>query len=100
MIRMLSDLGRAMVVASAVLIVAIATVAGYYCARPIEFVSNADTELFFSLLGLGFGVIVAGAILGPMATLYDIRDNLRRLIATGSDDQLPVAREQREPRFD
>jgi hypothetical protein len=100
MIRMLSDVGRAMVVVSSLLVIALATAAGYYYAAAGSFFRPSGTEPFYPILGLGIGVVLAGAIFGPLATLYDIRDNLRRLAPTSSDDRFSATPERREPRLD
>ena len=80
MIKLLSAVGRATIVIAAVVIIVGGAVGGYMG-------SESRPELFFTiygrwlgaLVGLVLGVISAGIVLGPLATLYDIRDSLRRM---------------------
>ena len=44
-----------------------------------------------ALLGLVFGTIAAGVVLGPLATLYDIRDSVRHLVELAQDEHIPAA---------
>ena len=90
MIKLLSDIGRAVIVVAAVMTVLGSTISGYLIARTQEsFVYGNFTishggqitprELLYSLLGGGIGLVVAGAVFGAIATLYDIRDSLHLL---------------------
>ena len=80
MIRLLSAVGRATIVIAAAVIIVGGAIAGYVCAE-------TRPELFFlgygrwlgALVGLALGVVSAGVVFGPLATLYDIRDSLRRM---------------------
>lgn len=80
MIRLLSAVGRATIVIAAAVIIVAGAVGGYVG-------SETRPELFFTsygrwlgaLLGLVLGVVAAGVVFGPLATLYDIRDSLRRM---------------------
>ncbi|MGH8749875.1 MAG: hypothetical protein ACREU5_12315 [Burkholderiales bacterium] len=80
MIKLLSAVGRATIVIVAAVIIVGGAVGGYLG-------SETRPELFFTsygrwlgaLVGLVLGVVSAGIVLGPLATLYDIRDNLRRM---------------------
>jgi len=110
MIKLLSAVGRATIVIAAVVIIVAGAVGGYLG-------TETRPELFFTsygrwlggLMGLALGVVSAGVVFGPLATLYDIRDSLRRLAnpeepghtpKRGSRDDLagPVTTRQ-EPRF-
>jgi hypothetical protein len=83
MIRLLSAVGRATIVIAAGVIIAGGAIGGYVG-------SEARPELFFTiygrwlgaLIGFALGVVSAGVLLGPLATLYDIRDSLRRMASS------------------
>ncbi len=79
MIRLLSAVGRATIVIAAAVIIVGGAVGGYLGAetRPELFFASYGRWLG-ALLGLALGVVSAGVVLGPLATLYDIRDSLRR----------------------
>jgi hypothetical protein len=80
MIKLLSAVGRATIVIAAAVIIVGGAVGGYVG-------SEARPELFFTsygrwlgaLLGLALGIVTAGVVFGPLATLYDMRDSLRRM---------------------
>jgi hypothetical protein len=109
-IRLLSAVGRVVIIVAAMLTVIGCIAASYFFARTQEFALYGSfsisgggqitpLELIYSLHGGGIGVVVSGVIFGAIATLYDIRDSLR-VIARRSDgiiDQ-PVARIRHEPR--
>jgi hypothetical protein len=80
MIRLLSAVGRATIVIAAVLIIVGGAVGGYMGAetRP-ELYFTSYGRWLGGLIGLVLGVVSAGVVLGPLATLYDIRDSLRRM---------------------
>ena len=85
MIRLLSALGRATVIVAAILTIAGFAVGGYgmatgqyyggFAPDPARGVGGA----LGAMLGGLVGIILAGAVFGPIATLYDIRDNIRRM---------------------
>ena len=87
MIRLLSAVGRATIVIAAVFIIVGSTVAGYVDAdtRPYLFGFRFARE-YGALIGLVAGIVAAGIVLGPLATLYDIRDNMRRLAKGGEGE--------------
>jgi hypothetical protein len=89
MIRFLSDLGRLSVVVAALLTIVAGTVCGYLLVRSSEYASGIITirggiitpaEIVGGIVGMVIGVVAAGVLLGAIATLYDIRDNVRRLV--------------------
>jgi hypothetical protein len=87
MIRLLSALGRATVILAAVLTIAGFTFGGYMGTQEYDtgFVQAgvpAVSRLWGTVAGVLAGIVVAGAVFGPLATLYDTRDNLRRLAGT------------------
>jgi hypothetical protein len=110
MIRLLSAVGRATIVIAAVVIIVAGAVGGYLG-------TETRPELFFTsygrwlgaLLGLALGVVSAGVVFGPLATLYDIRDSLRRLAKSeeppyaprrkSHDDLAGPVTTRQEPRF-
>jgi hypothetical protein len=88
MIRLLSYIGRTVIVVAAILTVVGFSISGYLLARYQELLDYGNftisgggqitpREGFYSLLGAGIGFVVAGIVFGAIATLYDIRDNLR-----------------------
>lgn len=86
MIKLLSAIGRATVVIAAILTVGAFTFGGYMGTADYEYGSAMGNQagqgaahVWGAMLGFIVGIIVAGAVFGPVATLYDIRDNLRRL---------------------
>ena len=93
MIRFLSLIGRATIVIAAVLIIVGFVAAGYMNAdsRP-ELLEYRFARELGALFGLMVGIIAAGVILGPLATLYDIRDNVRRLVKFGEGELAPGQR--------
>ena len=108
MIQMLSAIGRVVVVVAAAITVAATTLAGYFFARASELASYGTftiseggkitpLELAYALIGFAVGLIVAGAVFGAIATLYEIRDSLILLANARSDDPAASLRERREP---
>jgi hypothetical protein len=97
MIRLLSAVGRATIVIAAAVIIVGGAVGGYMGAetRP-ELYFTSYGRWLGGLIGLVLGVISAGVVLGPLATLYDMRDSLRRM--AGPDD--PGHNPRRKPRED
>lgn len=93
MIRFLSLVGRATIVIAAALIIVGFAIAGYVNSdlRPYLFAYGFERQLG-ALVGLAIGIIVAGIIFGPLATLYDIRDNVRRLVKFGEGELAPGRR--------
>lgn len=90
MIEMLSAIGRGVIVVAATLTVIGSMVGGYTVARAQESVSYGHflisgggqitpLEFLYLVLGGGIGLVIAGAVFGAIATLYDIRDSLRLL---------------------
>lgn len=113
MIKLLSDMGRTLLVAAALLVIGLATIVGYFAARvweeqmygvdfPIRGGVITSREVAYSVVSCGIGIILAGAIFGALATLYDIRDSLRLLVRMQVDQQSPTVRAsaRREPRLD
>ncbi len=80
MIRLLSAVGRATIVIAAVVIIVGGAVGGYVGAetRP-ELLFTSYGRWLGALVGLVLGVVSAGVVFGPLATLYDMRDSLRRM---------------------
>ncbi len=91
MITLLSAIGRITVIVTALLTIAGFTVAGYGLAGGgYGYVTQEHYGGFWlgavhgaggvwgAVLGFIVGIVVAGAVFGPIATLYDIRDNIRR----------------------
>jgi hypothetical protein len=93
MIRLLSLVGRATIMIAATLIIAGFVIAGYLDSdlHPYLVAYGFERQLG-ALLGLVVGVMVAGIIFGPLATLYDIRDNVRRLVKFGDSGFGPIQR--------
>lgn len=93
MIRLLSAMGRATIVIAAALMIAGGALGGYVSAE-------ARPELFFTsygrwlgaLVGLALGFVSAGVVFGPLATLYDMRDSLRRMANPDGPRDAPARR--------
>jgi len=85
MIRLLSAMGRAAIILAALLTIVGFAVGGYGMATGgyyADFAPEAARRAggaWGAVLGGIVGIIVAGAVFGPIATLYDIRDNIRRM---------------------
>lgn len=84
MIRLLSALGRFTVILAAILTIAGFAVGGYgmgigeYYDGFAPGAAHGAGGAWGAVLGFIVGIIAAGAVFGPIATLYDIRDNIRR----------------------
>jgi hypothetical protein len=92
MIRILSVIGRATIVVAALLMIVGSAVAGYVDAgRQYGFAAFGYGPGVGALIGLVLGIIGAGVILGPLATLYDIRDGVRHLVELAEDEYAPAA---------
>jgi len=85
MIRLLSAIGRATVVLAALLTIVGFAIGGYgmgtgqYYGGFAPGVAQGTGGVVGAVVGVIVGIIVAGAVFGPIATLYDIRDNIRRM---------------------
>ncbi len=80
MIRLLSLVGRTTIVIAAAFIIVASAMTGYVDADLHPYLSAYGFERQLgALVGLALGVMAAGVVFGPLATLYDIRDNVRRL---------------------
>jgi hypothetical protein len=110
MIRVISDIGRVLVIVSVFLTIIGCTAAGYFIALSQEYAMPGrfgisgggkltPLELLYSVLGLGVGFVVAGSWFGAIATLYEIRDILRSMAEINSGPSRPFARERYEPRI-
>ena len=118
MIEMLSAIGRVVIVVAAALMVIGSMMGGYMIAQAQESVSYGNflisgggqitpLEFLYLAIGGGIGLIVAGAVFGAIATLYDIRDSLRLLTrlnrgippSDGPGDQPVPTHLRREPRI-
>ena len=101
MIRILSSIGRATLVVAAILMIAGAAVAGYVSAgQQYGLAAFGFGPGLGALVGLVVGTIGAGVILGPLATLYDIRDNVRLMSELAREeygDEAPKAADPRGP---
>ena len=113
MIRFLSALGRATVVVGALLTIAGGVIEGYIFGRVqgLGIYEGAyltiagrgqitPLELFYAVLDAALGIVVAGVVFGPIATLYDIRDNVRqipRLPIESANRGIGNDRSRREP---
>ena len=92
MIRILSAIGRATIVVAALLMIVGSAVAGYFnAAREYGIAGLGHGPAIGALIGLVLGTIGAGVILGPLATLYDIRDGVRHLVALADGEYAPEA---------
>ena len=92
MIRILSMIGRATLVVAAILVIVGAAVAGYIDAgREVGGVAIGYGPVVGALLGLVVGIITAGVVFGPLATLYDIRDNVRLVAELAEGEYEPPA---------
>jgi hypothetical protein len=110
MIRFLSVMGRATIVIAAALIIIGFVVASYFdTGIRSELSAFSFGRELGALAGLVLGTIAAGVIFGPLATLYDIGDSLRRLVQIGESefgpepskaaDRLGPPTTRREPRL-
>jgi hypothetical protein len=110
MIRLLSLIGRATIVIAAILIVVTFTVTGYQSPELHPYLADYGFgRPVGAVVGFAIGLVTAGIIFGPLATLYDIRDNVRHLAKAGDDaparpDRSASGREgpptvRREPRL-
>jgi MFS family permease len=85
MIKLLSAIGRATIILAALLTIVGFAVSGYGLATSGYYGDFAPEAArgaggtWGAVLGGVVGIIVAGAVFGPIATLYDIRDNIRRM---------------------
>jgi uncharacterized protein YqgC (DUF456 family) len=83
MIKLLSSIGRATIIVAALLTIVVFAVGGYAMGTGQygAFASGGAQGAggWGAVLGGILGIIVAGAVFGPIATLYDIRDNIRRM---------------------
>ena len=85
MITLLSALGRATVIVAAILTIMGFAAGGYGMGTGENYggftsgTAQAAGGVWGAVLGGVAGIIVAGAVFGPIATLYDIRDNIRRM---------------------
>jgi hypothetical protein len=85
MIRLLSALGRVTVIVAAILTIAGFAVGGYGMGTGQNYggfapgLPQGTGGALGAVLGGIAGIIVAGAVFGPIATLYDIRNNIRRM---------------------
>jgi hypothetical protein len=82
MIRFLSGIGRAMVVLGALVTIVFCAIAGYGWAHGYYTAYTPTPGLGVAAgtaLGAAAGIVAAGIVFGPIATLYDIRDNIRRM---------------------
>jgi len=85
MIRLLSAMGRAAIILATLLMIGGFAVGGYgmatngYYADFAPEAARGAGGTWGAVLGGIVGIIVAGAVFGPIATLYDIRDNIRRM---------------------
>lgn len=119
MIGLLSAIGRVVIVVAAALTIISGIIAGYLSARTQEFASFGNfsisgngqitpLEILYSLLGAAIGFVVAGAVFGAIATLYEIRDNLwlvasqsrSNLLLEELADQRVAPRIRREPHIE
>jgi len=118
MIRILSAIGGIAVAIAAVLLIIAGVALGYNLARTYEATYSSQLaisgarwippqEWLGMLLGGLAGLLVAGVILGTMATLYEIRDSLHdirdgmRLGARmDADTRHAAARTRMEPRIE
>jgi hypothetical protein len=93
MIRFLSLVGRATIMIAAALVIVGFVIAGYVGSNLHPYlVAYGFERQLGALVGLAVGVMVAGIIFGPLATLYDIRDNVRRLVQFGDGGSVPIQR--------
>lgn len=117
MIRLLSEIGRLAVIVAAVLTVLGGMIEGYVMARGYEMMTYGTfsisgggqitpQEVLGILVGGMSGVVIAGTVLGAIATLYEIRDSLHQLnVQLRGSSALPSrpldrAHGRREPRID
>lgn len=92
MIRILSSIGRATIVVAALLMIVGSAVAGYVDAgRQDGLAAFGYGPAVGALIGLVLGIIGAGVFLGPLATLYDIRDGVRHLVEVAEEGHAPAA---------
>lgn len=80
MISTIASVGRNLVSLFGFIIILICTISGYYEYGIFHYVNYSMDE---RIIGLAFGVfvgfILAGFLLGPIAALYDILDNLKEI---------------------
>ena len=92
MIRILSAIGRATLVVAAILMILGSAAAGYFdAAREYGIAALGHSPVIGALIGLVLGTIGAGVILGPLATLYDIRDGVRHVVELAKAEHGPEA---------
>lgn len=92
MIRILSLIGRATIVVAAFLMIVGSAAAGYFnAAKEYGIAALGYGPAIGALIGLAVGTIAAGVVLGPLATLYDIRDSVRHLVELAEDEHVPAA---------
>lgn len=92
MIRILSSIGRATIVVAALLMIVGSTAAGYFnAAKEYGIAALGYGPALGALIGLVVGTIAAGVVLGPLATLYDIRDGVRHLVELADGEMVPEA---------
>ena len=90
MIRILSAIGRATLVVAALLMIAGSAAAGYFDAgKEYGIAAVGSGPALGALIGRVLGTIAAGGILGPLATLYDIRDSVRRMLELADEEYAP-----------
>jgi hypothetical protein len=85
MITWLANIGRSMLILSAFLIIVGCTGFGIYCGYFYTAISDFTAppqpmELVGAGLGFLLGIVLAGVYCCPLATLYDIADNVRKLV--------------------
>jgi hypothetical protein len=86
MIRLLSLIGRATIVIAAIVIIVAFAVAGYQAPEMHPYLADYGFgRPVGAVVGFAIGLVTAGIVFGPLATLYDIRDNLR-LLAKANED--------------
>lgn len=100
MIKLLSAIGRATIVIAAALVILgfgmfgfLGSYFGEYKGAFANDVGIGFNHVLSALIGNVAGILLTGAIFGPFATLYDIRDNLPRLIRFAESAPAPSHRE-------
>ena len=90
MIRILSAIGRTTLVVAAILMILGSAAAGYLnAAKEYGIADLGHGPAIGALIGLLVGTIAAGVVLGPLATLYDIRDSVRRMLELADEEYAP-----------